>query len=214
TSTPPRAIAPVESAAASAPQLDTSGSPAHERPNDMDMTESIAPRSDRMNADDLLTGPRTFTIVDVRRSSDGDSPVDVILAEFPQGRPFKPSKSMRRILVAAWGADAAAYKGRRLTLFRDPNVTFGRDKVGGIRISHLSHIDKPLTIALTVTRGKRAPYKVDPLPDRAPAAQPVDEATVAALAELREEWKTADPERQKQIAAEVQALTGGNQDGR
>jgi hypothetical protein len=39
-----------------------------------------------------------------------------------------------------------------------------RCDVGGIRVSHLSHIDKPLTIALTVTRGKRAPYVVQPLP--------------------------------------------------
>jgi hypothetical protein len=37
--------------------------------------------------------------------------------------------------------------------------------VGGIKISHLSHLDKRLEIALTVTRGKRATFTVDPLPD-------------------------------------------------
>jgi pyruvate carboxylase len=35
--------------------------------------------------------------------------------------------------------------------------------VGGIRISHLSHIEKPITVALTVTRGKKAPFVVQPL---------------------------------------------------
>lgn len=175
----------------------------------IDLTDSIAPKSDQMNADDLMSGPRTFTIAEVRKSNNAEQPVDVYLAEFPKGRPFKPSKSMRRVMVAAWGKDAEAYVGRRLTLYRDPSIRFGKDEVGGVRISHLSHIDKRLTIALTVTRGKRAPYAVEPLPESAPASPPVDEATVAALAELRAEWRTADPERRKVIEAEVAALSGG-----
>jgi len=175
----------------------------------MDISDTVQPDSTQINADDLIAGSVVVTVTGVRRGT-SEQPVNIDVAEFP-GRAYRPSKSMRRVLVAAWGSDTSAYAGRKIALYRDPNVKFGRDTVGGIKIAALSHIDKPLTIALTVTRGKRAPYKVDPLPDRAPAAQPVDEATVAALAELREEWKTADPERQKQIAAEVQALTGGNQ---
>src|SRR5690606_23503087 len=54
----------------------------------MDMTESIAPKSDQMNADDLISGPRTFTIAEVGKGSP-DQPVNVVLAEFPKGRPFK-----------------------------------------------------------------------------------------------------------------------------
>jgi hypothetical protein len=57
------------------------------------------------------------------------------------------------------------YTGRRMTLYRDAEVTFGNDKPGGIRISHLSHIDKQLTVWLKVKRGKSKPYKFDPLPD-------------------------------------------------
>lgn len=171
----------------------------------MDITDTLAPKSDQLNADDLIAGPRTFTITEVRAPG-GDQPVSVYLAEFPQGRPFKPSKSMRRVMVAAWGSEASAWTGHRLTLYRDPEITFGKDKVGGVRISHMSHIDKRLTIALTVTRGKRAPYVVDPLPADAPSSPPVDEATVARIAELREEWKSADPERQQAIKDEVTAL--------
>lgn len=155
-----------------------------------------------MNADDLITGPRTFTIAEVRRAG-GEQPVNVILAEFPSGRPFKPCKSMRRVMVAAWGKDASVYAGHRLTLYRDPKVRFAGDEVGGIRISHMSHIDKRLTLALTVTRGKRAPYTVEPLPDDAPTSAVQDEATVARLAELRAEWQDADPDRRKAIEAEV-----------
>jgi hypothetical protein len=72
---------------------------------------------------------------------------------------------MRRVLVQAWGAEASTYTGRRLTLFRNPDITFGRDKVGGIEISHMSDLPKRLTVSLMVTRGKRKPFSVDPLPD-------------------------------------------------
>jgi hypothetical protein len=124
------------------------------------MSQTIVPKSDQLNAEDLLSGPRTVTITEVRRGS-AEQPVDIHLAEFD--RPFKPSKTVRRILVVAWGANAASYVGRRMTLYRDPAVKFGGMDVGGIRISHLSHIDKRMTVALTVTRGKRAPYVVEPL---------------------------------------------------
>ena len=129
----------------------------------MDLTESIAPKSDQLNAEDLLTGPRTFTVEKVTKGS-AEQPVDIHLVEFP-GRPFRPSKTVRRILVNAWGAEASAYVGRRMTLYRDPAVKFGGMDVGGIRVSHLSHIDKPLSVALTVSRGKRQPYTVQPLTD-------------------------------------------------
>lgn len=132
----------------------------------MDLTETIAPKSDQLNAEDLLAGPRTFTIENVTAGTP-EQPVNVHLVELP-GRPYRPSKSMRRVMVNAWGKEAATYAGRRITLYRDPEVTFGRDKVGGIKISHLSHIDKPVAVALTVTRGKRAPHTVQPITDAAP----------------------------------------------
>jgi len=129
----------------------------------MDLTERIAPRSDQLNADDLISGPVTVTIQEVVKGT-AEQPVDVRLVEFP-GRAYRPSKSMRRVMVMAWGADASAYTGRRLKLHRNPEITFGRDKVGGIEISALSNLDKPLTVALTATRGKRKNFTVQPLPD-------------------------------------------------
>lgn len=138
----------------------------------MDLTKSIEPRSDQLNADDLMAGPRTVTIVEVR-AGNAEQPVEVVTQEFGPGRPFKPSKSMRRVMVAAWGPESSVYPGRRMTLFRDPTIRFGKDEVGGIRISHMSHLEKaPLKIALTVTRGKRAPFVVQALADEpAPAPQ-------------------------------------------
>lgn len=133
----------------------------------MDLSESIVPRSDQLNAEDVLSAPRTVTVSDVKAGS-AEQPVDIHLVEFP-GRPFKPSKTVRRVLVAAWGPDSSVYAGRRMTLYRDPAVRFGGDAVGGIRVSHLSHITKPLTLALTVTRGKRATHVIQPLKEEAPA---------------------------------------------
>lgn len=151
----------------------------------MDLSDTIIPNSLQLNAEDLLTGPRTFTVREVSKGS-AEQPVDIHLVEFP-GRPFRPSKTVRRILVNAWGPEASAYVGRRMTLYRDPAVKFGGMDVGGIRVSHLSHIDKPLSVALTVTRGKRAPYTVQPLTEAAPAWV----AGVAAAStedELRAVW--------------------------
>lgn len=136
----------------------------------MDLSETIAPRSDQLNAEDLLTGPRTVTVEKVTKGT-AEQPVNIHLVEFP-GRPFKPSKTVRRILVAAWGKEASAYTGRRMMLYRDPAVRFGGQDVGGIRVSALSHIESRLTLHLTVTRGNRAPFTVDPLPDVAPPPQP------------------------------------------
>lgn len=148
----------------------------------MDMTASIIPKSDQINADDLISGPVTVTIDKVSAGS-SEQPVDVHLMEFPD-RAFRPSKSMRRVMVAAWGADTAAYTGHRLTLYRDPTIRFGKDEVGGIRISHMSHIDKALRIALTVTRGKREPFTVAPLTDVAPAIPPATREQQVTLAGL------------------------------
>jgi hypothetical protein len=59
-----------------------------------------------------------------------------------------------------------------MTLYRDPTVKFGGFETGGIRISHLSHIDKPTTMALTATRASRKPFTVQPLKMEAESQSP------------------------------------------
>ena len=175
-----------------------------------DIADTIAPKSDQLNAEDLLSGERTFTITEVRVLDNPEQPVSVYLAEFPKDRPWKPSKTSRRVMVMGWGNESAKYAGRRITLYRDPEVKFGGDKVGGIKIKAMSHLPngRRMAVALTVARGKRAPYVVEPLPDNAPTSPPVDEETVARLADLRAEWKDAEPERRKVIEVEVAKLSG------
>lgn len=126
----------------------------------VNVAATIAPKSDQLNADDLIAGPITVRIVSVTKGN-AESPIRVNI----EGRlPYYPCKSMRRVLVAAWGSSGDDYAGRYITLYRDPEVKYGGIKVGGIRISHLSHIEADMYMALTITRGKRAEYVVRVLP--------------------------------------------------
>jgi len=128
----------------------------------MDMGQFVIPRSDQLNSDDLLAGPRTITITKVIGTGSIDQPVAVYF-DGDEGKPYKPCKSMRRVMIAGWGIDASAYPGRSMTIYCDPKVVFGGLQVGGIRISHMSHLAAPLNLALTITKAKRAPYRVSPL---------------------------------------------------
>lgn len=134
----------------------------------MDLTDSIAPKSDQLDAVDLVSGPRTFTITNVSRGN-AEQPFNFHLAEFP--RVWRPGKSMRRVIVAAWGPDATKYAGQRVTLYCDPSVQFGGEQVGGTRISHMSGIDKPLRVPLLIKRGKSSTFTVQPLADEPKPAE-------------------------------------------
>lgn len=161
----------------------------------VDITRHTAPKSDQMNADDLIGGPRTITITDVREMGSSDQPI-AIYFEGDQGKPYKPCKSMMRALAFVWGPEGDDYVGRSMTLYNDPTVTFGPDTTGGIRISHMSHIPEPMEFPLTAKRGKRRLYRVEPLQTPKPRRTLADavagyEAAVAkcetteALAELQ-----------------------------
>ena len=154
----------------------------------MDLTNTIIPKSDQLNSDDLIAGPRTFTVTEVRVKSTTEQPVDIHLAESP-GKPFRPSKTVLRILVTAWGKEGDEYVGRRMTLYRDAEVKWAGQEVGGIRVSALSHITKQIKLALTETRGKKVTHIVQPLKD-APAPEPdVDYQAEAAAATDLDGWR-------------------------
>jgi hypothetical protein len=186
----------------------------------MNLAETIIPKSDQLNADDLISGPITVKVTAIKGSNEPQQPVSIHY-EGDNGKPYKPCKSMRRVLVSAWGANGAEYAGRAMTLYRDDSVLFGGIAVGGIRISHLSHIDRDLTLALTVSRASRKPYTVKVLEVAAPvpAVKPVltpdhkrwPEA-VAALAEgkttidsMRDKWDVSD-EVATQLAEDAAAI--------
>ena len=126
----------------------------------MDMTDSVAPKGDQLDAVDLLSGPRTFTIAKVTEGNP-DQPFHFHLEGFP--RTWRPGKNMRRVIIGAWGRHPSKYAGHRVTLFCDQSVMFGSDNTGGTRISHISGIDEPLSVPVMFKRGKPSIYTVQPL---------------------------------------------------
>ena len=158
-----------------------------------DMRATIVPKSDQCNFDDFVGGKtKTIKITSVKLTS-GDQPASLNY-ENDQGKPYKPCKSMRRVLVYCWGDDANKYVGRSLTLYGDPKVSFGGVAVGGIRISHMSDIKEPITMALTATRAQRKPFTVKPLfsaPDDPNADQWEADILMADAESLPKLWSQA-----------------------
>ena len=127
------------------------------------LRDTVTPKSDQLNADDLAGTTKVLRVTAVKRGASKDQPVSIEYAGM-EGRPYKPCKSMRRILIGAWGEDGRDWEGRSMKLYCDPEVKFGGIKVGGIRISQLSHMDKDLKVMLSVSRAKREECKVTRLP--------------------------------------------------
>lgn len=147
----------------------------------IDISKTTAPKSDQLNYDDIPNGAkRTVKITKVSIMGEADQPI-AINYEGDNGKPYKPCKSMRRVLVNIWGSDGNQFIGRRMTLFGDPNVVFGGAKVGGIRISHLSNMKETVTMALTATRASRKPYTVQPLVE---TEQDLDHEKILSVARI------------------------------
>lgn len=144
-----------------------------------DMTQAIVPKSDQINADDLIAGPMTIKITGVKIAST-EQPVSMSF-EGNDKKVFRPCKSMCRVMVSAWGPDSSKYTGRSLTLFCDPSVKWGGVNVGGIRISHMSHISEPMTMALTDKKGSRKRYTVEVLETKQDAHADERKSTYAKL---------------------------------
>lgn len=147
----------------------------------MNLSSSIIAKSDQLNADDLVSGPKTFTVSKVEEGN-AEQPCKIYLAEWPGNRPFKPSKTAMRVLAYAWGEETDDWPSNaRMTLFRDPDVKWAGVAVGGIRISALSHIKEQFKIALQESKSKKTLHVVDPLPDIAESVAPVAPSPAADL---------------------------------
>ena len=127
--------------------------------NDNDLSSTIVAKSDQINADELLE-PITITITRVDKVSAKDQPIHI----HSDGRqPFKPCLTMRRMLISAWGKYKDDWIGQSMTLYCDPEVMWAGKAQGGIRISHVSGIDQPISKMLSVTRGRKGMFTLLPL---------------------------------------------------
>ena len=166
------------------------------------MRVTIEKKTDQLNYEDFLGGvTRIVTIAGVKA---GTKEQQYDIAIEGDKRVWRPAVTVLKILVAAWGDDAAEWVGRRAELYGDPTVTFGRDVVGGIRVSRVSHITGPVTANLTETRGKRKKHTVEPLPDapKPPTAEQVANATREQVTE----WWATHPDLRPQLKARADEL--------
>jgi len=170
----------------------------------MDLSKTIIPKSDQLNADDLISGSKTIKIRDIKGGSDDAQPVSIYFYG-DNNKPFKPCKSMRRVLVQLWGADGLQFIGKRMTLFRDDTVKWAGVDVGGIRISHVSHIPTSTRVLVTAAKNKRIPMTIEvlqlvELKDLAGAKKAITDkkATIEAILEkydlTQEQLKTLQDE--------------------
>lgn len=147
----------------------------------INIADYLEPNADQLSVDHLASGPRVVTIKSVKgyRDDKGKSRIELGLEEFDV--PWRPCLTMARVLDKVWGGKDAStrYIGRKILLFNDESVMFGPQKTGGLRIRALSHIDKRTTAErLTVQKGRKSSYTVDPLPDEPTAAPPKPEPSL------------------------------------
>lgn len=166
------------------------------------LRDTIVPKSDQTNAEDLIGITKDIQVTKVTRGP-SDQPM-VIHYEGDNGRPFKPCLTMRKMLIHGWGEDGTQWYGRWMRLYCDPEVTFGKDKTGGVRVSHISHINQPYTLMLTVTRGKKKAFTFEPLQidDPRPTMYPPEKYETN-----KPKWKeliTSGKKTHDQVIAQVQ----------
>lgn len=133
------------------------------------LATTITPKSDQLNSDDLEGRSLTIVITGAKvQEGKSDEQPAALSFQGDNGKPFKPCKMMRRLIVKMWTGDTTLYIGRSMTLYRDPDVKFGKLAVGGIRISHMSHINGRQTIVLATSKAVHKEFTILPLGDYVP----------------------------------------------
>ena len=129
-----------------------------------DLSDTIRAKTDQLNADDFKVFPAHALLGQIKRviKTGGDQPVSVWLSSWDQ--PWKPCKTMRRVMFELWGKESDDYIGRSVRLTRDPEVGFGTQlRIGGVRISHMSDVPKEIgnVVIVKTSKGQTRPYRVD-----------------------------------------------------
>lgn len=166
------------------------------------LRDTIVPKGEQLNAEMLLPGPITIVVSSVTRGSE-EQPI-AIHFEGDNGRPYKPCKSMRKVLIFAWGDDGRAWVGRSMRLYHDPEVMWAGVRVGGIRISHLSHVERDIALSLTTKKGKKEQFLISKMDVAEPIKQPLDTSTLETaasngMASLEQAWKDSSPDMRSAV---------------
>ena len=135
--------------------------------DDLDFAESLAAKSDQLNADDLAGGPITVQITGARVVKSDEQPLSLRISG--GHAPWKPCKGMRRLLAEAAGSTSARpWVGKWIRLYRDPRVKWAGKESGGIRVSGVdaSLLQSARDFRVRDTRASHTVYRVEPISER------------------------------------------------
>lgn len=132
----------------------------------MDMSKATEARSDQINYVDLLDGgTKEIKVTGAHLVDDGQGGYrTVINYEGGEGRPYKPSKGMDRLIQSpnGWGSNSEDWIGKSILLVGNKDVIWAGKAIGGLQIKALSHIEKGgFNEFVALNRSKRRIYKVE-----------------------------------------------------
>lgn len=135
----------------------------------MDISAALIANSDQLNAADLIGNPVIATISAVV----GEPTKPIVELEGMDGRPWKPSKGMLRVVARGWGTKTEVFVGRRVKLVNNPEVIYAGQAVGGVEVVAMSHIDGAFTVPVRINKTKVKQHRVEVL------VEPVTEPWIA-----------------------------------
>lgn len=166
----------------------------------IDLSNAMKAKSDQLNFVDLGTdGEILITIEHVNYEESRDQQKVWIYYEGCNNRPYKPSLGMVRVLIGAWGKDGDTWPRKKILLYGEKAVTFGKGEVGGIRIRSLSDIPKEGYTAF-IQKNKRVRVKqtIPLLVIEAPKPTPEDQAWLDAIKQDSKALDQLDEGEQKE----------------
>lgn len=142
--------------------------------DDLDLTEAMAVDSSRLNADDLVAGPITVQITGAKTyRAKGKQRVQYAISNGHM--PWHPCKTQMRLMAEIIGDKSARpWIGKWVALYRDPDVTFGSDTTGGVRLAAVdaSMLDRPREFSVRTGQTARTTYRIDVIRNRAAQGAP------------------------------------------
>jgi len=185
----------------------------------IDLGKTIQAKSDQLNAGDIA-GDKTIKITKATDKGAADQPVSIFF-EGDGGKPWKPCKSMRRVMAQLWG-EKIDPTGRYITLVCDPTVTWGGEEVGGIRIKAMSDISGKKSVPVRASKHKVKKYTIEPINvddvpqvDAEAILKGATEAANNGIEEYKSFFAALNNDERKAIAhkhEELKALAEGEQD--
>ncbi len=91
-----------------------------------------------LNQEDVLAGPITATIADVRietiKTRSGEQEKPIMKFREKGLKSFVVNKVCWKVFETAYGADSDTWAGQVIELYHDPGVMLGDEQVGGVRV--------------------------------------------------------------------------------